>query len=251
MSKPLILGYHRIIPKAKRDYSLCVTEDDFIKQLKYYLNQGYKCLTLQQYYELQNNPKKSNQIKYFIITFDDGYQDNYYYAFPILKKFQLTATIFVTTGYIDMEKPFWFDYKNFTDFTNLDFCLTGKQLKEMSDYGIEFGSHTVNHLELPKLTNLEIVSELTESKKTLEKILNKEILSFCYPRGAYTPEVSVAVKKAGYSTAVLTRNNITHKIPESLLALERISLYGHNSYWQFLIKNLGFIRKFRNIVLSK
>jgi peptidoglycan/xylan/chitin deacetylase (PgdA/CDA1 family) len=243
-----ILGYHRIFPSGKRNCSLFVTPEMFEKQFDYYLKNKYQNITLGDYYDFWQSGKLDDRKKYFAITFDDGYQDNYYYAWPLLKKYKLKATIFVTTGYINKKEPFWFDLKNFTEFQKEDYCLTETQIKELASAGIEFGSHTVDHYELTSLGLVQLKHQLRDSKKTLERIIDTSISAICYPRGKTDQSVIDAAAEAGYKVGVVTRNRETTKLPESLLALDRISLYEHNSYKDFLLKNNPVIRKLKYLL---
>lgn len=243
-----ILGYHRIFPAGKRKCSLFVPPEMFEKQLNYYLKNKYQNITLGQYYNLWESGKLDDRKKYFAITFDDGYQDNYYNAWPLLQKYKLKATIFVTTGYINKNEPFWFDLKNFTEFQKEDYCLTEGQIKELAAAGMEFGSHTVDHYELTSLDVAQLKHQLRDSKKTLEKIIDKRVEVICYPRGKADLPVIDAAAEAGYKIGIVTRNRETAKLPESLLALDRISLYEHNSYRDFLLKNNPIIRKLKYLI---
>ncbi len=127
------------------------------------------------------------------LTFDDGYEDFYTYAFPILKKYQLNATVFVITGKLDVPG-----------------YLTRVELLEMQASGlIEIGSHTVNHVDLTQVNPQKLEEELTVSKKTLEALTGAPVTSFCYPSGRVNKRVAAAVKKAGYMLARTTRHGFS------------------------------------------
>jgi peptidoglycan/xylan/chitin deacetylase (PgdA/CDA1 family) len=101
------------------------------------------------------------------------------------------------------------------------------------------------------LTSLGLVQlkhQLRDSKKTLERIIDTSISAICYPRGKTDQSVIDAAAEAGYKVGVVTRNRETTKLPESLLALDRISLYEHNSYKDFLLKNNPVIRKLKYLL---
>lgn len=103
----------------------------FKTQMKYIKDNGYTTLTPKQLYNffVENKPIPKKSV---VITFDDGYLDNYKYAYPILKEFNLKATIFVIASNIDKDNR----------------CMTSKQLKELQNNGIDIESHTFNHEEL-------------------------------------------------------------------------------------------------------
>lgn len=192
-----ILMYHHIreftekmTPIAR---GLTVTPESLEKQLSYFKNEKYTSLTLDQLLQYissgQASPKKS-----IIFTFDDGYRDFYQNAFPLFKKYNFHATIFLIAN--DLEAP---DY------------LTWDQIHEMDTSGlIEFGSHTLTHPELSKESVTDQKKQITESKELLEKKLHKKITFFCYPYGKYTKVTIALVKDAGYAGALTTHFGISH-----------------------------------------
>jgi peptidoglycan/xylan/chitin deacetylase (PgdA/CDA1 family) len=103
-SHAVILGYHRIAAAHRDPYSLCVSPQHFDEQMKVLRNVA-RPMQLEKFAEalkIDNVPKKA-----VVITFDDGYADNLYNAAPLLEKYQIPATVFMTTGYIG--KEFWWD----------------------------------------------------------------------------------------------------------------------------------------------
>jgi peptidoglycan/xylan/chitin deacetylase (PgdA/CDA1 family) len=220
----LILAYHRILPKNPERNPLVVTTDQFEQQIKYLLHRTHQS---------------------FWITFDDGYQDNFLYAFPILKKYNLTATFFVTTGYIGLRKPFYWDYKNYTSFTDQEYCMTWDQLRQLHAAGMEIGSHTVHHYELTQLTESEIIAELAESKKMLDTNLSQNTGSLCYPRGAYHVALNDLARRSGYDRAVITPS--IDNIQETQYTLKRIGIYGHDDLRRFVFKISPLFRLLRRL----
>jgi len=178
-----VMMYHSISNQPGNN--LCVPPDIFEKQLQEMLDLGYEPITATEYYQamVYNQPLPEKPI---LLTFDDGYVDNYTQLFPILKKYQVKATIFPITGLVN-------EHPNF---------LTIDQIKEMDQSGlVEFGSHTKNHVYLAQTDRKKINYELVESKRFLEENLGKPIRIFCYPYGDYSPTVIEEVKKVGYVLA--------------------------------------------------
>jgi peptidoglycan/xylan/chitin deacetylase (PgdA/CDA1 family) len=208
----LILAYHRILPKNPEKNPLVVTTEQFEKQIKYLL---------------RRHPQS------FWITFDDGYQDNFLYAFPILKKYNIKATFFVTTGYIGQSKPFYWDYKNYTKFAEQDYCMTWDQLRALNSAGMEIGSHTVHHYELTQLSKEEIMFELAESKRILDKELAQDTKTICYPRGRVPVNIDRIAQSQGYAQGV-----VTNAKAGSVFQQPRVGIYGHDSFGRFLAKIL-------------
>jgi peptidoglycan/xylan/chitin deacetylase (PgdA/CDA1 family) len=141
-----------------------------------------------------------------VITFDDGYEDNYQNAFPILKKHRFPATLFVITDSVGKQ----------------GFCSWG-QLKEMQNNGIDIGSHTKTHPYLPQVNEERLRKEIFESKKEIENKLGKKISLFCYPNGGYNSRARDLVKQAGYEGACTTNKGRYHLKPDRL-ALRRIKM---------------------------
>lgn len=220
--RKIILAYHRVLPETS-GVTLAVSCADFERQLQYLLKKKYTFVRLKEYLSAKGNV--------CAVTFDDGYADNYYYAWPILKKYDIPATIFLTTDYIGRHKPFYWDLKNTTHFTKDDYALTWDQVREMAAAGIEFGSHTVHHYELNQLSEQEIHTELTVSKALIEQQLQLPVVSLCYPRGAYKPLLRDLAKAAGYTSAVMTQSK-----QETPYTLRRIGLYSHDDFGRFVLK---------------
>jgi len=158
-SQVAILMYHRVVPQ--RDiwflpYSITVS--DFENQLKYLIKQ-YTILSLDELvdhiYEQKPLPKKA-----VVITLDDGYKDNYRYAYPILKKYGVPATIFLATGYIDNGELFWWDKITYIVQHTM---LQALELGHVGSYSL--GS---NHEQLKTASTLvRRLAELPEQKRNM------------------------------------------------------------------------------------
>lgn len=126
--------------------------------------------------------------KPIVLTFDDGYRDFYTDAYPILKKYNVKATQYVISGFLD--RP--------------NYMLTS-QVQELAKNGlIEIGAHTVDHLWLKGLPSSTVSFEINQSKKQLEDIIKKSVVSFAYPYGAFDTQAIDTVMNAGFSSAVTT-----------------------------------------------
>ena len=191
--RPSVLMYHRV--NENLDEEMTVHKDEFEKMIKVF-SQNYKVISL---VDLIAKLKKKEKLdsKTIVITFDDGYKDNYEYAAPILKKYGLPATFFVTSGYIDTKRIFEWDKVN----PNKHDMMTWDDVRDLSRLGFDIGSHTVNHVNLGKVDVETAITELTKSKQKIENELNKEIRLFAYPFGrmdCIRDEVVDVVKNAGY-----------------------------------------------------
>lgn len=142
------------------------------------------------------------------LTFDDGFLDNYQYAYPLLKKYNAKATIFLATQIEDIEK------------------LNQAQIKEMSDSRvIEFGAHTQHHINLLQTSDREAYDEILKSKQDVEALVGR-CSSFAYPFGRYNEKHQQMVKEIGFKNAVSTRKKIESYSENNRFELPRISASG-------------------------
>jgi peptidoglycan/xylan/chitin deacetylase (PgdA/CDA1 family) len=208
-----ILMYHRVnntlISGDPAAASLTVPTVNFESQLMFLKSQGFESVSLERLYRAFYN-NEALPPKPVILTFDDGYEDNYVYALPLLKKYNLTATFFISTGFSDQSPNY----------------LTKSQIKEMSDLGMSIESHTINHPNLVAIPQNKLQVELSASKKTLEEITGRDVFFLAYPYGSYSAEVVTATKKAGYLMAVtINAGHIQSEAKPYELHRERMSPY--------------------------
>jgi len=123
----------------------------------------------------------SQHKKDVVITFDDGELNVYKNAFPVLKRLRIKAYLFIVAKCIGAPG-----------------VMTNSQIKELSDYGMIIGSHSLTHCVLTELSDLELKKELRESKRILEAITGKEVLSLSVPMGFYDRRTIEFAMDAGY-----------------------------------------------------
>lgn len=197
-----VLMYHSI--KYEKGNAICLPVERFEEHLKYLKDNNYYTISLTDLYDylMKDTPIPEKSV---VLTFDDGYENNYTDMFPVLKKYNFKATIFVITSNIDKDPN----------------SMTSKQLLEMEKYGVDIESHTVNHENLKELPKDKQLETLIQSKKDLEKILNKQINFFAYPYGGYNKTAIEAVKEAGYTMAFTTDGRWSSK-NNGMLSLDRV-----------------------------
>jgi peptidoglycan/xylan/chitin deacetylase (PgdA/CDA1 family) len=181
-----ILMYHSINDVPLGLEQLSIRNRDFEKQIKYLSDNGYTPLFFD---ELKNSGMNKKPI---IITFDDGYSDNYYKAYPILKKYKCKATIFIIVKSLNSPK-----------------FLAKNQIMEMADF-VSFQSHTLSHMELDKISEAGLESELSLSKKVLNEITKRPVNVLSYPCGKYNGRVADIASKY-YDYAVTTKQGYYNK----------------------------------------
>lgn len=136
---------------------------------------------------LTTKEKPSNKMVW--LTFDDGSLTLYRDIFPLLKKYNMHATAFIVTGFVDNGQPG---------------IVNWQQIKEMKDSGlIDFGSHTVSHLDLGTLSTADATTQLSQSKAELDKQLNQKTTMICYPAGGYNQQTLTIAKSLGYQYGFL------------------------------------------------
>ena len=194
--------YVRIVANPGKDplgYGLSVNPDYFEQQIKYLNDQGYQSITPDDLYQAMLG-KLALPEKPVLLTFDDGYEDFYTTAFPILKKYNFKATNFVITGYISESDNRY---------------LTWDQIKELDQSGlVTIASHTVRHKNVA--TGSEAWPEIHDSKIVLEKFLSHPVTAFAYPGGSFNQTAIKLVQQAGYELAFTTHFGIWHNLGDRL-----------------------------------
>lgn len=179
-----VLMYHSV---ASNNLFFTVNPHNFAWQMFYLKKKKFNVVDLKLLIELL---EKKGEIppKTVAITFDDGYEDNYWNAFPVLKKCNFPATTFLTVDLIG-------DTNKVNQSKKLK-MLNWKQIKEMQESGlINFEPHTRSHPKLTKIKPQEAMKEIAGSKNILESKLRKRCLYFAYPKGKYNENIKNMVKK--------------------------------------------------------
>ena len=235
-----VIMYHRVInnPEDEGVYGTYIYEDMFKKHLQYLKNKNYTVITFKDLDKIGWRNRFEKGKKYIILTFDDGYKDNYDLAFPILKEFNFKATIFLMGSLTYNE---W-DVKAGGE---RKFSLMSvEMIKEMQDYGIEFGAHTFNHPKINTLSNEEIAHQIVDVRKPLEEKIGKEIITFAYPYGILNDYAKEMAKKAGYTFALATDSGSVC-LSDDLYQIRRIAIFPNTNLFSFKRKvagNYNFIK---------
>ncbi|MCJ7459606.1 MAG: polysaccharide deacetylase family protein [candidate division Zixibacteria bacterium] len=193
-----ILAYHRVVESSSEAgrHGIYVTRENFDWQMEYLKKKWFVTLTFRDYANLTEEQKKYG--KYIFLTFDDGYEDNYRVAFPILRKYGFKATVFLVA---DKQTNEWDRAESSEPEVRL---LSKGEILEMKKHGIEFGSHTLTHSDLTKIPLEAAKKEIFESKKKIEEIIQDEVITFAYPYGKLNQNLKEFVKQAGYKFGIAT-----------------------------------------------
>lgn len=202
----IVLMYHNIgvPPKGAALRSLYVTPRMFRFQMWYLKAAGFKVASIGEILSFMSGGVSDKRL--VAITFDDGYQDFYDNAYPVLRRYGYPSTIFLVSDLVG-KYNLWDDAKSGI----MKRLMGWDKILEISSNGVEIGSHTRSHPFLTKLSDMELSDEITGSREALEDILKKPVELFCYPYGDYDNRVSDAVMRAGYLGAVTIKRGLVHK----------------------------------------
>lgn len=212
-----ILLYHHIqdLPGDASD-SLrrwTLTPAQFVEHMDWVAQQGFDVITMAQMNEHLNHgaPLPAHPI---ILTFDDGWKDNYTAVLPVLRKYRFPATFFITTESVGHSA-----------------FVTWEELKAMSEQGMDIQAHSVTHPHLTKLKDEAARREIEDSKKVIESRLGTAVVVFAYPFGNYSEKIISMVKDAGYESAtIVSGNNLGYLYrADRSYALSRIAIEGGNT----------------------
>lgn len=218
-----ILMYHHIgnPPPGANIYrqDLSVSPEQFEQQLRYLRQQGYKTITLG---DLALNLTVGQPLppKPIILTFDDGYADAYWEAFPLLERYGFAGTFFLVTAPIDGLNPDW---------------LSWEQVKEMHAAGMHFEPHSYDHPDLRNRSFDFVVFQVLASKEAIEARTGEPSRFFAYPSGRWDQFVVDVLRSADFWGAVVTAQGATHTASD-LFTLHRVRIQGDDSLEAFITK---------------
>ncbi|MDD0852517.1 polysaccharide deacetylase family protein [Halobacteriovorax sp. GB3] len=207
-----ILYYHSIGKSLNRE-GLRVDTDEFEKQIKY-LVENYIVVHLDEIANLVKSSKNAH--KYAAVTFDDGYKDNFDVAYPILKKYNCPATIFIASGFVKKEVEF-------TEGGEKLIPLELNDIKSMNDDLVRFEAHTHTHISLNEITLDEVTYELERSVKEIEQMCGRKPTHFAYPNGAINKDILKRVEDVGFKSAYATFMSTEVKC-EDLFCIPRVMI---------------------------
>lgn len=216
-----ILMYHSI---SDSPAFFAVSQKEFAWQMEYLKKLDYRVIPLIRLIESLKN-KEELEDKTIVLTFDDGYVDNFTKAWPLLKKYDFPATIFLSTDYIG---------RSFVNSQQIETAvLNQRQIKEMSSSGlIEFASHTQTHPHLENISLADFTEEARRSKEVIEELIQKKCRFFAYPRGCFRKDFFAILEGLGYQAAGSVEEGLISK-KEKIFSLKRNFIYQSGGRTQF------------------
>lgn len=298
--KVVVLMYHRVL--TREEVSLQSVQpgmyvlDSVFAQHMSFLKKNFTLLSLHQLLDLWQSGTWNARARYCVITFDDGWLDNYRHAYPVLKKFGIPATIFLPTDYVGSDRWFWPDqlallfkilagrkvtsgslremgivFAEYLDDNGQQFVealqrgehvtdqvieqckhlpigriqelvaalasrlevslpqerviVNWDEVREMSQCGISFGSHSCSHRILTTLTSEEVSVELARSKQVLLEQGVNYVPVFCYPNGNSDANIQRQVRTCGYEAACSVKMGVEGDSPGNQYAIRRVGIH--------------------------
>ncbi|MDO8735839.1 MAG: polysaccharide deacetylase family protein [Thermoleophilia bacterium] len=186
---PTLMFHHTGEPPADADelrLGLTVSTADLEAQIAYLHQAGYQPVTEAQLFKalFAGEPLPPKPV---MLTFDDGYVDNYQVVVPILEKYGFPATFYIVTDMVGTPE-----------------YMTWDQIVELDRKGMDIGSHTATHADLTTLGTSGLQAEVAGSAEALKAHLKHPVYWFCYPAGKYDADVIASLREAGYLLATST-----------------------------------------------
>ena len=212
-----ILAYRRISPDGLE----AITPQVFEQHLQYLKDRGYYSASWEDW-QRAKQARTPLPGKAVLMTFDGGYLDFFQYAWPLLKRFDFTATVFLVAESIGKTNS-W----EKAEFEEVQ-LMGWSEIWQLRDAGIEFGSMSATHQPLTALSPTEIVREAAKSRAILEQGLEKSVKCFAYPYGDFDPIVAHLIGASGYTFGVSYQLNFS-SFDDALLSLPRIPVTAENA----------------------
>ncbi len=223
-----ILLYHAIGTRGEPAGAFVMPARRFASHMKWIRRLGYVPLSLDDFLACQCThtfpPARS-----VVITFDDGYADNFAHAFPILKQYNIPASIFLVSQYVDQANH-W-DAEGELAHRPL---MNWRQIQEMDAQGIRFGAHTRTHVDLTAAPPSQAEIEIASSRTDIESELGRPVETFAYPFGRHDPAVQEMVVRSDYVAGCTVDAGLnTPTTPAH--ALRRSEIQGHDPVMRLML----------------
>ncbi len=173
---------------------------------------------------------RQKQGKVAVITFDDGFENVFRNALPVLQEFGFTATNYFVANQIGGFN-LWDQKIGVARAT----CMSVAELREWAELGHEVGSHTLDHIFLPDASEKDAIAQIHQSRTRIEDVLGSEVTSFAYPYGGENAATRKIVEAAGYTNATTTEKRRARPTDDPF-GIPRLTIRRNDMLLQFLRK---------------
>lgn len=236
-----VLMYHKIPDKPfDTKHRVFITKSDFRRHLEHFKGKGFTAITLKEYREFARGERDLRDFpdRPIVLTFDDGYRDNFVNLLPMMKEFGFKGILFLL-GDAAADYNFW----DADGGDHYDALMTLEEKKAFVQAGWEIGAHSMTHPDLTVMDEDQTRWEVEESKRRLEKDLGTEVISFAYPGGRVDESVKRTVRQAGFSFGVATDTGGLH-IEDDRFQVFRVNIFPHDKWFQIMKKSSSWYRKY-------
>ena len=238
-----VLMYHKIpdAPIATK-HQIFVTKENFAKHLAYFKSHNISPITFRDYQDFASGRRPLAEFpkRPIVLTFDDGYTDNYTSLLPLMQQYGYRGVLYLL-GDFEVRHNQWDLAVDPTE-PRAD-IMNEAQKRAFVAAGWEIGAHTQTHPRLAALPPAEAAAEITSSKAELERRLGIEVLSFAYPYGDLSPETKQLVQQAGFRYAVATDSGGLH-LEDDRLQIFRINMFPHETAGSLFKKTSSWYRRY-------
>ncbi len=238
-----VLMYHKIpdVPPATK-HQIFVTKDNFAKHLAYFKEHDFTPITFRDYHEFASGQRKLSEFprKPIVLTFDDGYTDNYTNLLPLMQQFGYRGVLYLL-GDFEVRYNQWDLAVDPTE-PRAD-IMSEAQKRAFVAAGWEIGAHTLAHPHLTALPPAVAENEIAQSKAALESRLGIEVLSFAYPYGDLNADTKALVQQAGFRFAVSTDTGGLH-LEDDRMQVFRVNMFPHETASSLFKKTASWYRKY-------
>ncbi len=238
-----VLMYHKIpdAPLATK-HQIFVTKENFAKHLAYFKSHGLSPITFRDYQDFASarRPLAEFPKRPLVLTFDDGYLDNYTNLLPLMQQYGYRGVLYLL-GDFEVRHNQWDLAVDPTE-PRAD-LMNEAQKQAFVAAGWEIGAHTQSHPRLAALPPAAAATEIASSKAELERRLGIEVLSFAYPYGDLSPATKQLVAEAGFTYAVATDSGGLH-LEDDRLQIFRINMFPYETGSSLFKKTSSWYRRY-------
>lgn len=240
-----ILMYHQVgrFPAMKAHRATYCDHRRFAAQMAYLGRFGYSVLRMDEALACLRGERPTPP-RAVVLTFDDGYENFYEYAWPVLRRHGFPALVYLISDLIGQPAR-WLA----ADDLATPPLMSAERIRQLRGEGVDFGSHAVSHVRLAQIDTTAIRAEVRDSKAALEDVLGEEVRHFCYPFGSHDRRAVDAVAEAGYASATTCVRAPATPADDPLTLPRKAISFGDNLigyFWRLHVKNTpkhDFIRR--------